>query len=146
MNDRLTCPNCGAVTLPRCRIILNFDEEDAEQYLVNNPGVFVDLIDRHQDLILRQQVAMGNANLVQILNEMREALHNIEYAARVFETLDQINPINRNGPAPTEPVRRVRMNEMNDDGNDSDDSDVVYLGVVEISSGRPGRPPRPENA
>lgn len=57
--------------------------------MISNPVVFVNLIDRHEEIISRQ-LATHNANILQIMNEMQTALNNMENAIEAIKNFNRM--------------------------------------------------------
>lgn len=115
-----------------------------EQYLLQNPAVFVDLIERHDELVLRQQIANGNANLVNLLREMQDAVHNMGVAVHAIEA--NFTQLRQVGPAPEQReggTARTNEAEHVDDEDDewdfdSDDDvlEILPLGINMVVNSR----------
>lgn len=82
---------------------LNFDEEDVEEFLVNNPSIFRNLVERHQNI--------WSQNIRHLIGNANEIRRNIEMMQNI---LQQYN----------EPANPVIANNNNQDADgDSDDNE-----------------------
>lgn len=89
-----TCPHCNSEAQVRGRIYLNIDEEDVEYFLVNNPRIFADLVNRHQNILHPEEARRQNPTLLQCANDMRETINTMEHVIQQFA--DHAPPNRRN--------------------------------------------------
>lgn len=77
---RPSCPVCNSLFRRRYRIFLNIGEEDVEQFLLTNPRIFANLVERNQHILNehQQQRQQSQQQQEQQQQQNQEDQHNEE--------------------------------------------------------------------
>lgn len=120
------------------RIFLNIDEVEVEHYLLNNPDVFVGLVNRHQDIVRGQAIQANRQaenvqrNLQQQPNHEPNNANQDDADVFVIPRLHLGLRVNRDGILFTPIQRNSDDEESVDDDHGNDDSDSDDADAFEI--------------
>lgn len=135
-----SCPVCNTMGLVQGPAFLNIDEEDVQHFLINNPRVFHDLVNRNRALLLQQQIRITaqRVNALQHGAQLQngQANNNGDAHTQSYE-IPHYNlgmRIDNNGIffSPMAPENLEEDDEESESEDDDDEPDVFVLGNLAL--------------
>lgn len=121
---------CNAIVPERGPVFFDFDEIDAENFLVNNPQIFINMVERYENVLQPTVVVENIQNLNQIFDEIRQNAGALQQ--QLQQQFNDDNQLDNNNAADIEADMAVDDSDHDSDVSMEDDADhfeIPHLGL-----------------